>query len=78
MSTSSEVPTISIGLPIYNGEEYMRYSIDSILNQTFTDFELIIADNASTDSTQDICEEYARKDGDVPNLVKTQGGEIMC
>ena len=40
----------------------MRVSIDSILNQTFTDFELIIADNASTDDTQEICEEYASKD----------------
>jgi glycosyltransferase involved in cell wall biosynthesis len=55
-------PTVSIGLPVFNGGDYLRFSIDSILEQTFTDFELIISDNASSDSTQKICEEYARRD----------------
>lgn len=58
----SSKPRVSIGLPVYNGANYLREAIESILNQTFTDFELIICDNASTDSTQDICEEYAKKD----------------
>jgi glycosyltransferase involved in cell wall biosynthesis len=58
-STSQELPVISIGLPVYNGEKYIRDALDSLLGQTFTDFELIISDNASTDDTQVICEEYA-------------------
>jgi len=53
---------ISIGLPVYNGENHIRKSLDSILAQTFKDFELIISDNASTDSTPAICKEYATKD----------------
>lgn len=55
-------PRISIGLPVYNAEKYLRNALDSTLCQTFTDFELIIADNASTDSTQAICKEYAARD----------------
>ena len=54
-------PRISIGLPVYNGEKLLHKSIDSILSQTFTDFELIISDNASTDSTSVICKEYEKK-----------------
>ena len=46
----------------YNRENYIKEAVDSILNQTFTDFEFIIFDNASTDSTQEILEEYARRD----------------
>jgi glycosyltransferase involved in cell wall biosynthesis len=53
---------VSIGLPVYNGELYLKEAIESILNQTFTDFELIISDNASKDSTPFICESYARQD----------------
>jgi glycosyltransferase involved in cell wall biosynthesis len=56
------VPKISIGLPVYNGENYLRLALDSILRQDYSDFELIISDNASTDATQDICREYAAKD----------------
>jgi glycosyltransferase involved in cell wall biosynthesis len=56
-------PRVSIGLPVFNGELYLEETLDSILNQTFSDFELIISDNASTDSTQQICERYAVKDG---------------
>jgi glycosyltransferase involved in cell wall biosynthesis len=55
-------PQVSIGMPVYNGEKFIREAIDSLLMQTFTDFELIISDNASTDSTKEICEEYAARD----------------
>jgi glycosyltransferase involved in cell wall biosynthesis len=55
-------PLVSIGLPIYNGQDYMRQSIDSLLNQTYKNIELIITDNDSDDDTEAICREYARKD----------------
>jgi glycosyltransferase involved in cell wall biosynthesis len=58
-------PRVSIGVPVYNGEKYLRQALDSLLTQTYQDFELIISDNASTDATQQICEEYARKDSRV-------------
>ncbi|MBF0414790.1 MAG: glycosyltransferase family 2 protein [Magnetococcales bacterium] len=56
------VPQVSIGMPVYNGELFIREALDSLLSQTFTDFELIISDNASTDGTEAICREYAAKD----------------
>jgi len=55
-------PKVSIGLPVYNGEKFLEDAIDSILAQNFTDFELIITDNASTDQTENICKSYAAKD----------------
>jgi glycosyltransferase involved in cell wall biosynthesis len=55
-------PRVSIGLPVYNGEKYLACALDSLLNQTFTDFEIVISDNASTDRTVEICEEYAARD----------------
>ncbi|BDE06287.1 glycosyl transferase [Vulcanimicrobium alpinum] len=62
MTTTERTPLVSIGLPVYNGERFLREAIDSILAQTFTDFELIISDNASTDATNAICLEYAARD----------------
>lgn len=55
-------PLVSIGMPVYNGERYIKEALDSLLSQTFNDFELIISDNASTDATEKICLEYADKD----------------
>lgn len=55
-------PAISIGMPTYNGERFIARAIESVLGQTFADFELLISDNASTDRTGDICVEYARRD----------------
>ena len=55
-------PRVSIGLPVFNGERFVAEAIDSILAQTFEDFELIISDNASTDGTEEICRRYAEKD----------------
>ncbi len=63
MSTSS--PRVSIGMPVYNGENYIREAVDSILAQTYTDFELIISDNGSTDATELICRNYASVDARV-------------
>ena len=62
---NSGKPRLSIGMPVFNGERYVRFAIDAILAQTFKDFELIISDNASTDKTQQICREYAKKDNRV-------------
>src|SRR5215216_2482679 len=55
-------PKIAVGMPVYNGERYIESAITSILGQTYTDFELIISDNASTDRTQEICSAYATRD----------------
>lgn len=55
-------PHVSVGLPVYNGAKFLAQAIESILCQSFGDLELIISDNASTDSTQEICEGYARTD----------------
>ena len=53
---------LNIGMPVYNGEKYVRQAIDSLLTQNFKDFELIISDNASTDHTAEICKRYLEKD----------------
>jgi len=55
-------PKVSVGLPVYNGQNYIERALDSILTQDFDDFELIISDNASEDKTEDICRRYAAKD----------------
>jgi glycosyltransferase involved in cell wall biosynthesis len=55
-------PRVSIGLPVRNGQPFLREAVDSILAQTYQDFELIISDNASTDETEQICRAYAAKD----------------
>ncbi len=56
------MPRVSVGLPVYNGVNFIKEALDSILAQTFEDVELIISDNASNDGTQKICREYAAKD----------------
>lgn len=55
-------PMVSIGLPVYNGVKYLAEAINSLLNQSFKNFELIISDNASTDATLSICREFEKQD----------------
>ena len=85
-------PRLSIGFPVYNGQNYMSEALDALLAQTYTDFELIISDNASTDGTEEICRAYAARDpriryirqprniGAAPNhdfLVRKARGELF-
>lgn len=56
------LPLVSIGLPTYNGASRIKRTIDSLLAQSYRNFELVISDNASEDNTREICETYARQD----------------
>lgn len=62
MNSLKNPPKISIGMPVYNGRDLIRDAIDSVLSQTYSNFELIISDNASTDGTDEICLEYEKRD----------------
>lgn len=57
-----DTPRVSIGMPVWNGEAFIRQGIESLLGQSMGDFELIISDNASTDGTPEICKEYSAQD----------------
>lgn len=67
-------PKISVIVPVYNVEKYLRRCIDSILGQTFTDFELLLIDDGSTDNSGKICDEYAEKDNRIRVFHKENGG----
>ncbi len=56
------MPKVSVLIPVYNAEPYIGKTIESVLNQTYTDFELVIVDDCSTDGTFQICENYAKQD----------------
>lgn len=68
------MPKISVIVPVYNTEKYLHRCVDSILAQTFTDFELLLIDDGSTDSSGAICDEYAQKDSRVRVFHKENGG----
>ena len=65
---------VSIIVPVYQVEKYIRQCIDSILAQTFTDFELILVDDGSKDNSGKICDEYAEKDKRIRVIHKENGG----
>lgn len=58
-------PTVSVIIPIYNAEKYLAEAIESVLNQTYTNFELLLVNDKSTDNSKKICEKYAEKDNRV-------------
>lgn len=65
---------ISVIVPVYNVEPYLRRCVDSILRQTYRNLEVLLVDDGSTDSSGDICEEYARQDSRVTVLHQKNGG----
>lgn len=74
MDSQTHIPAISVIVPVYNAEKYLRRCVDSILGQTFTDFELLLINDGSTDSSGAICDEYAVKDERVRVFHKPNAG----
>lgn len=72
------VPLLSIIVPIYNVELYLRQCLDSILTQTFEDFELILVNDGSTDNSPNICDEYAERDVRIIVVHKENGGLVSA
>ena len=69
---------ISIIVPVYQVEKYIRQCIDSILAQTFTDFELILVDDGSKDNSGKICDEYAEKDKRIRVIHQNNSGAAVA
>lgn len=72
------MPQVSIILPVYNGERYIREALESIRNQTFTDWELIIVNDCSTDGTSSIIQEYAKWDGRIRIMDNDRNRKLPC
>lgn len=68
------MPKISIIMPVYNSEKFLREAIDSILNQSYKDFELILVNDGSTDKSSDICDEYSKIDSRIHVINQVNGG----
>jgi glycosyltransferase involved in cell wall biosynthesis len=62
---SGDKSRVSVAIPVYNGDNYLAEALDSILAQTYTDFEIVISDNGSTDATESICRRYMAQDSRV-------------
>ena len=62
LEINDNLPKISIGIPVYNGEKYLELALNSLLEQSFSDFEIVISDNASTDRTEEICRSFQSRD----------------
>ena len=73
---SNSIPAISVAMSVYNGEQFLAEAIDSVLAQTFRDFELLVLDDGSSDSTPTIIKAYAAKDARIRPIIRENRGLI--
>lgn len=71
---NNATPLISVIVPVYNAEDYLRYCVDSILQQSYTNLEVILVDDGAKDSSPAICDEYAAQDSRVTVIHQENGG----
>ena len=74
MTTTAHTPIVSVIVPVYNNEKYLSHCINSILNQSCQDFEIILVDDGSPDKCGQIIDEYKEKDSRIISLHKKNGG----
>ncbi|TPF80216.1 MULTISPECIES: glycosyltransferase [unclassified Bifidobacterium] len=74
MPAAESTPFVSVIVPVYNAEKYLRYCVDSILGQSYTNLEVILVDDGAKDSSPAICDEYAAQDDRVTVIHQTNGG----
>ena len=74
MGEADKQPLISVIVPVYNVEPYLRDCVDSIIAQTYTNFEIILVDDGCSDNCPAICDEYTKKDVRVKVIHKKNGG----
>ncbi len=74
----AELPVISVVVPIYNVDEYLPQCIDSIINQSYRELEIILVDDGSTDSGGSLCDRYARMDSRIKVIHKENGGLVSA
>ena len=74
MEPLSHVPAVSVVIPVYNVERYLRTCLDSVANQTLRDIEIICVDDGSTDGSPGILKEYARRDNRISILSQSNNG----
>ena len=60
--SAAQSPRMTVGVPVYNAQQFLAETLDHLLSQSFADFEIVISDNASTDATQEMCRQYAKLD----------------
>lgn len=74
MLETKQKPAVSVVIPVYNVEAYLRECVDSVLNQTMQDFEIILVDDGATDSSGMICDQYGRQDSRIRVIHQPNGG----
>lgn len=70
----NNTPMVSVIMPVYNARKYIESTIESVLNQTFTDFELILIDDGATDGSGEVCDTYASMDKRIVLIHQANGG----
>ena len=78
MAHVGSAPAVSVLMPVYNGERFLAEAIESILGQTFTDFEFVIIDDGSTDASPAILTDYASRDSRIRVLTQTNAGQVVA